>query len=56
MLEKKILGSQTAKNGFLNEDDIVVKFNNWRFDEEAKKWLMIMQYPLNDIDFAKAVK
>jgi hypothetical protein len=56
MLEKKILGSQTAKNGFLNEDDIVVKFNDWRFDEEAKKWLTIIQYPLNDIDFVKAIK
>jgi hypothetical protein len=27
MLKEQILGSQTAKNGFLNEDDIVEKFN-----------------------------
>ena len=29
-------GSQTAKNGFKNEDDIVAKFNNWEKDIEAK--------------------
>ena len=31
MRKEQILGSQTAKNGFLNEDDIVEKFNNWIF-------------------------
>lgn len=28
MNEKQLLGSQTAKNGFKNEDDIVEKFND----------------------------
>lgn len=37
----QLLGSQTAKNGFLNEDDIVDKFNQWKTDEEAQKWLLI---------------
>lgn len=56
MNKEQLLGSQTAKNGFLNEDDIVNKFNNWNVDEEAKKWLLIMQYDLNEIEFVKAVK
>lgn len=56
MRKEQILGSQTAKNGFLNEDDIVEKFNNWNKDEDAQKWLLIMEYQLNDIEFVKAVK
>lgn len=56
MLNKQLLGSQTAKNGFLNEDDVVNKFNNWKSDEDAQKWLLIMQYNLNEIDYVKAVK
>ena len=56
MFEKQILGSQTAKNGFLNEDDIVDKFNNWINDEEAQKWLTIMEYNLNEIEYVKAIK
>jgi hypothetical protein len=56
MLNKQLLGSQTAKNGFLNEDDVVNKFNNWKSDEDAQKWLLIMQYDLNEIDYVKAVK
>ena len=50
------LGSQTAKNGFRNEDDIVQKFNNWTENEDAKKWLKIMQYKLEEIEFVEAVK
>lgn len=49
-------GSQTAKNGFANEDDIVNKFNSWKTDEDAKKWLLIMHYELTDIEYVKAVK
>jgi hypothetical protein len=56
MRKEQILGSQTAKNGFLNEDDIVEKFNNWNLDEDAQKWLLIMEYQLNDIEYVKAVK
>ena len=56
MNKEQLLGSQTAKNGFINEDDIVNKFNNWKNDEDAKKWLLIMQYNLDEIEFVKAVK
>jgi hypothetical protein len=56
MNKEQILGSQTARNGFLNEDDIVNKFNDWKIDEDAKKWLLIMQYNLDEIEFVKAVK
>lgn len=48
-------GSQTAKNGFKNEKEIADKFNHWETDEEAKQWLVIMQYDLNDIEYVKAV-
>ncbi|MBS1571733.1 MAG: type II restriction endonuclease [Bacteroidetes bacterium] len=56
MHKKQLLGSQTAKNGFLNEDDVVNKFNNWKSDEDAQKWLLIMQYDLNEIEYVQAVK
>ena len=48
-------GSQTAKNGFKNEQDICNKFNNWQIDNEAKQWLLIMQYALDEIEYVKAV-
>ncbi len=47
-------GSQTAKNGFKNEKEIAQKFNYWKTDEQAKQWLTIMQYDLNDIEYVKA--
>lgn len=56
MNKAQLKGSQTAKDGFLNEDDIVNKFNNWFSDNEAKQWLLIMQYDLNEIEFVNAVK
>ncbi len=56
MNNAQLLGSQTAKNGFRNEDDIVNKFNNWLLDEDARKWLLIMEYNLDDIEFVKAIK
>jgi len=49
-------GSQTARDGFRNEDDIVNKFNNWKKDKEAKQWLQIMNYDLDEIEFVKAIK
>lgn len=49
------LGSQTAKNGFKNEQDICDKFENWKQDCEAQKWLTIMQYDLDEIEYVKAV-
>jgi hypothetical protein len=50
------LGSQTARNGFRNEDTVVSKFNDWQEDEDAKKWLRIMGYDLNEIEYVNAVK
>lgn len=49
------LGSQTAKNGFKNEQDICNKFIDWKNDKEAQKWLKIMSYNLNDIEYVNAV-
>jgi hypothetical protein len=49
------LGSQTAKNGFKNEKDIVEKFNDWQNDDEAQIWLQIMEYQLDEIEYVKAV-
>ena len=49
------IGSQTARNGFLNEDDIVNKFNNWETDNEARLWLGIMGYNLDDIEYVRMV-
>ena len=48
-------GSQTAKNGFRNEQEICDKFNHWQTDNEAKQWLTIMQYDLNEIEEITAV-
>jgi len=53
--EMRSLGSQTAKNGFKNEKDIVNKFNNWSNDEDAQKWLIAMQYDLTEIEYVKSV-
>jgi len=43
-------GSETARGGFRNEDDIVRKFNDWEKDEDDQKWLAIMDYPIKEID------
>lgn len=55
MNKEQKLGSQTAKNGFKNEKDIVEKFNNWKQDEVAQHWLMLMEYNLDEIEFVKAI-
>jgi len=56
-LEDKIaLGSETAKAGFANEQDVIDHFNTWRKDKLAQSWLEIMGYALKDIEFVKAVK
>lgn len=49
------IGSQTAMGGFANELDIANKFNNWKLDNEAQQWLVLMNYKLDDIEFVKAV-
>ncbi|PKP36371.1 MAG: type II restriction endonuclease [Bacteroidetes bacterium HGW-Bacteroidetes-15] len=49
-------GSQTAKDGFRNEDDIVKKFNDWKKDKDAQSWLILMKYKLSEIEYVEAVK
>jgi len=49
-------GSQTAKDGFKNEDDIVAKFNDWKLDKDAQTWLVLMNYKLHEIEYVEAVK
>lgn len=49
-------GSQTAKNGFKNEDEIRDKFNNWRADEDARRWLAAMGYDVAKIKNVVAAK
>lgn len=49
-------GSQTAKTGFRNEDDIVKKFNDWKKDSDAQAWLALMKYKLLEIEYVEAVK
>lgn len=49
-------GSQTAKDGFKNEEDIVKKFNNWKKDKDAQTWLILMKYKLSEIEYVEAVK
>ncbi len=54
---KKVqLGSETAKNGFRNEDEIRDKFNNWKTDKDARAWLKAMGYLLSDIKSVSAGK
>jgi hypothetical protein len=50
------LGSQTAKNGFRNEDEIRDKFNHWRTDADARTWLTFMGYKPDDIEIVTARK
>jgi hypothetical protein len=48
-------GSQTARNGFKNEKDVADKFNNWENDNDAQKWLFIMNYKIENIEWVKAI-
>ena len=49
-------GSQTAKAGFKNEDEIAAKFNNWTSDPDARRWLAAMSYGLDEIASVSARK
>ncbi|HLV47301.1 MAG TPA: hypothetical protein VKY32_09720 [Flavobacterium sp.] len=53
---KQTIGSYTAKGGFENEADIVLKFNNYKNDKEAKLWLQIMGYNPEKIQQLTAVQ
>jgi hypothetical protein len=56
MDEKQLFGSETAKGGFRNEDDVIDKFNDWKEDEVAQDWLVAMGYVIKEIEYVKAVK
>lgn len=49
-------GSQIAKDGFKNETVIRDKFNNWQNDKEAKTWLEIIGFNLENIESVQAMK
>jgi len=49
-------GSEIAKSGFQNEDDIIQKFNNWKLDITAKEWLSSMGYEIKKIEKVIALK
>ncbi len=49
------LGSKTAKDGFRNEQQIADKFNDWKNDNEAQDWLVIMGYDLDRIEYVSAL-
>jgi len=50
------LGSRTAKEGFKNETEIAGKFNNWQRDEDAKIWLVAMNFRLAEIENVSVTK
>ena len=49
-------GSEIAKGGFQNEQEVVDKFNNWRNDTDAQCWLQQMMYNLDEIELVHAEK
>lgn len=49
-------GSEIAKNGFKNEQEVADKFNNWQNDLDAQRWLKIMMYDINEIQSVHAEK
>ena len=56
MNEKELFGSETAKDGFRNEDEVINKFNDWKSDKVAQKWIVAMNYIIKEIEQVKAVK
>jgi len=50
------LGSKTAKGGFRNEKEVIARFNNWKNDVIARKWLEAMGYDLKEVEYVKASK
>lgn len=49
-------GSNTAKAGFQNEDDVIDIFNQWETSQLAKDWLVAMSYDLKDVEYVRAEK
>lgn len=55
-MDKKELGSKTAKGGFANEKSICKKFNSWENDNEAQEWLKTMGYSIDKLSSVKAIQ
>ena len=55
-MNKKELGSKTAKGGFNNEKSIWKKFNLWQIDKDAQTWLKIMGYDIKKIKSVSAIQ
>lgn len=49
-------GSEIAKGGFQNEQEVVDKFNNWQNDMDAQSWLQQMMYNIEEIEMVHAEK
>jgi len=56
MNKKELFGSETAKGGFRNENDVIARFNDWKKDKVAQEWLITMGYAIKEIEYVKAVK
>lgn len=54
-MDRREIGSKTAKGGFANERTICEKFNSWRTDKEAQEWLHIMGYNIRRIKNVEAI-
>ena len=55
-MDRKQLGSETAKSGFANERDVRDKFNQWQNDKDAQNWLQIMGYKLEELHSVTAIQ
>ena len=53
-MDKKTIGSLTAKGGFANERNICEKFLNWKSDKDSQDWLKQMGYKIENIRHLKA--
>lgn len=56
MNHRQEVGSYTAKGGFKNEENITLKFNNYKEDFEAQSWLKLMGYNFKKIQNLKATQ
>ncbi len=55
-MNRKELGSRTAKGGFANEKAICKKFNAWENDTEVQEWLEIMGYDIKKLESVEAIQ
>ena len=55
-MDRSIVGSLAARGGFRNEQNVVVKFNNWQNDAIVQHWLNLMGINLEEILYVRAVQ